>query len=296
MGALLLLDSCEATTAAVAEVVAKRPEWALRVTRRLDEALAQLESAAADLLMVGAHADVPGTEVLAAVRELHPLVPVLFIYAEDDETVLVQVLALGAASYVPRGRIGSDLVTSIDRLLAIAGRSDRRQVLPLLQRSYFKLRIPADRDIPAVVVRYLRDWALETGACTDAGAFQLAVALDEALTNALVHGSLEVSSEIRDTDPDGFQAQIETRLGEEPYASRHVEVEATFDDDHLQVVVRDEGPGFKPEELPDPTAPENRFRLHGRGVMLMRSFMDGVEYNATGNEVTLTKRCDTTDE
>ena len=55
-------------------------------------------------------------------------------------------------------------------------------------------------------------------------------------------------------------------------------------------VIRDDGPGFDPSTLPDPTDPEYLERPHGRGLMLMRTFMDEVTYNAAGNEVRMVKR------
>jgi anti-sigma regulatory factor (Ser/Thr protein kinase) len=57
-----------------------------------------------------------------------------------------------------------------------------------------------------------------------------------------------------------------------------------------EFVIRDEGPGFDPASLPDPTDPENIEKACGRGLLLMRTFMDKVDYNRTGNQVTLTKR------
>jgi anti-sigma regulatory factor (Ser/Thr protein kinase) len=59
-------------------------------------------------------------------------------------------------------------------------------------------------------------------------------------------------------------------------------------------VIRDEGPGFNPFVLPDPTAPENLDKLSGRGLLLIRTFMDDVSYNETGNQITLVKRRDST--
>ena len=53
--------------------------------------------------------------------------------------------------------------------------------------------------------------------------------------------------------------------------------------------VRDEGPGFDPSKLPDPTDPANLEKISGRGLLLMRTFMDEVRFNATGNEVTMVK-------
>ena len=60
----------------------------------------------------------------------------------------------------------------------------------------------------------------------------------------------------------------------------------------LTVQIADEGQGFDFESLPDPLAPENRMRPSGRGIFLIRSFMDGFQIRRTeagGTEVTLVK-------
>jgi anti-sigma regulatory factor (Ser/Thr protein kinase) len=57
--------------------------------------------------------------------------------------------------------------------------------------------------------------------------------------------------------------------------------------------IRDDGPGFDPSSLPDPTDPANLDRPCGRGLLLMRTFMDNVIYNDRGNEVTLFKERET---
>jgi serine/threonine-protein kinase RsbW len=46
----------------------------------------------------------------------------------------------------------------------------------------------------------------------------------------------------------------------------------------LEVWVRDQGPGFDPDDVPDPVAEENLLKAYGRGIFFMRSFMDEVEY------------------
>ena len=54
--------------------------------------------------------------------------------------------------------------------------------------------------------------------------------------------------------------------------------------------IRDEGPVFDPSTLPDPTDPEAIMRAHGRGLLLIRSFMDEVRFNDSGNQITMIKR------
>ena len=54
-------------------------------------------------------------------------------------------------------------------------------------------------------------------------------------------------------------------------------------------MVRDDGNGFDPAILPDPTDPANLERVSGRGLLLIQTFMDSVRHNATGNEITMVK-------
>jgi serine/threonine-protein kinase RsbW len=55
----------------------------------------------------------------------------------------------------------------------------------------------------------------------------------------------------------------------------------------IEVSVEDQGPGFTPEEVPDPTLEENIERGSGRGLLLIRAYMSRVEYNAKGNRITM---------
>jgi len=96
-------------------------------------------------------------------------------------------------------------------------------------------------------------------------AFGIRLALDEALVNAIKHGN-------------GFHPE------------KTVRVNCLIEDDLFRVEIEDQGPGFKLEDVPDPTEEENLERPCGRGIMLMRSFMTRIEYNATGNLVLLEKR------
>ena len=97
--------------------------------------------------------------------------------------------------------------------------------------------------------------------------FGVRLALEEALVNAIKHGNKH--------DP-GKQVHICCR-------ANHAAV---------CITIEDEGPGFAPEEVPDPTLEENLEKPSGRGIMLMRAFMSSIEYNQAGNCVRLEKRRD----
>ena len=91
------------------------------------------------------------------------------------------------------------------------------------------------------------------------------VGLTEALSNAMLYGNAH--------DP-----------------SKNVRVEVTVEKGRLQARVTDEGTGFDPSAIPDPTEPENILKGSGRGLFLMRQLLDEVSYNDQGNQVTLVLR------
>jgi anti-sigma regulatory factor (Ser/Thr protein kinase) len=66
----------------------------------------------------------------------------------------------------------------------------------------------------------------------------------------------------------------------------------TIESGRLKATVRDQGAGFDPASIPDPTRPENVNRPSGRGLFLMRQLLDEVWHNDRGNEVTLVLRLD----
>ena len=116
---------------------------------------------------------------------------------------------------------------------------------------------------------------------------RLELVVEEALCNAIYHGSLEVPSTLKLGREDAFSTQVAERLDQSPYCERDVEVRIEITGSELQITVADEGPGFRhcdttPE--PETCAPS------GRGLLLMQAFADSVEFNERGNEITLTKK------
>ena len=85
------------------------------------------------------------------------------------------------------------------------------------------------------------------------------------------------------------------RHGNRQQPDRVVRIEYRFDGDEVTIRVADEGEGFDPEAVPDPTLPENLLRPNGRGIFYMRRFMDRVEIGRApegGAVVTMTRRRD----
>ena len=124
--------------------------------------------------------------------------------------------------------------------------------------------IPSDLTAARDVVGELLDEA-EAAGYTEGVCFAIRLALEEALSNAIKHGN-----------------------GSD--RAKKIKVCAEVDRQRASVSIADEGEGFDPAEVPDPTADENIDKPSGRGIMLMRAYMDAVVYNRSGNEVRISKR------
>ncbi|HEV3145380.1 MAG TPA: ATP-binding protein, partial [Gemmataceae bacterium] len=96
--------------------------------------------------------------------------------------------------------------------------------------------------------------------------FSIKMALEEAIVNAIKHGN--------QMDPH-----------------KMVRIAYRITKDQFDVMITDEGPGFNPDDVPDPTAPENLERPCGRGLLLMRHYMTHIAYHGCGNVVVMSKSC-----
>jgi Histidine kinase-like ATPase domain len=122
----------------------------------------------------------------------------------------------------------------------------------------------------------------------------VAVALTEALVNGIQHGNLELDFRLRQEDEAAYDRIAEFRRRRPPYRDRRLHIRARLTRREAVYRIRDEGPGFDPARLPDPTDPAQLERTTGCGLLLIRAFMDEVAFNGAGNQITLLKRRTTT--
>lgn len=152
---------------------------------------------------------------------------------------------------------------------ATQAQPDGQSPWPLRRRDYpVRLRIQMASDTSALndsVKRLMR--IARRCSCVDDNGADLEIAIREALANAMIHGNN------KDLDKRVF-----VRCYGAPGSG-------------LLILVRDEGPGFRPEAVPDPRSPDRMHLHHGRGLLLMRELMDYVEYRKGGREVLLYYTC-----
>jgi len=236
--------------------------------------------------------EMDGLELVANVRAKFPLVPVILMTSKGSEEIAVQALQAGASSYVPKRRLAQQLVDTVHKISSVSGRQrSYSRLMGCIVRSEFTFVLNNDYTLFRPLVTYLQETATQIGLADAAERTRLGVALEEALANALYHGNLEVSSTLKDEDDTAYYATVEERCRQTPYCERRIFVDARFSRDEAVFTIRDEGVGFDPTALPDPTDPANLEKVSGRGILLMRTFMDEVAFGGVGNQVTLIKRC-----
>jgi len=289
MARILVVDDALMDLRLASRLLEQNAEWTISCAQDGREALERVEADLPDLVVTDLQMPgMNGLELVDAMRTEFPLIPVVLMTAAGSEAIAVEALRLGAASYVPKRELAADLVDTVARLLASsAEQRSRRRLLNHLSEVRYVL--DNDLDLVSGFVSELRQLIGDRYLLDDNNALRFATAVDEALANAYFHGNLEVSSSLREQDANAYHALATQRLRERPYCERRIHIQVGINKEHIRVTVRDEGKGFDPNELPDPTAPGYLDRPCGRGVLLMRSFADEVQFNDVGNEVTMFK-------
>ncbi len=288
---VLVVDDSPVDQHLIGTVMEQAVGWRAVYAASGSEALAALDReqpalVLTDLLMPG----MSGLELLDTIHSRYPLVPVVLMTAHGTEEVALQALKRGAASFVPKRRLQTDLAETLEQVLAAAQTHRQQQRLfDCLAQLDSHFVLTNDRDLIPPVITYFQDQLSRFQVCEPSSRVRVGVALEEALLNALLHGNLEVSSELRHRNEEEYHRLADERRQQAPYCERRIFLDAAVSRGKAVFIIRDQGPGFDPRSLPDPTDPANLERPGGRGLLLIRTFMDEVSYNATGNEMTIVK-------
>ncbi len=254
-------------------------------------ALKLVEEQTVDLVLTDLHmSEGDGFELIQEIKTNHPLVPVVLITGVGDEETAVKALLVGAANYIPKRRINEELISVVENVLALSQSGKRKsRLLSSLAKSESTFVIENDIELVTPLLEYLQGQIELTRQYDAHDVIRIGVALLEALTNAMYHGNLECSSDLRQEDESIFHLLVSQRRKESPYCNRRVFITTKVSATELEFVIRDQGPGFDVKRTLDPDQEMDLERIGGRGLILILAFMDVVYHNATGNELHLIK-------
>ena len=201
----------------------------------------------------------------------------------------------------------SDLLndTIVDVLGVIRSDASYAKLISTLKKNVFVFDLPSDPELISPLVGLLMQVSAGMELLPSIEMVRLGVAVEHALTNAMLHGNLEIP---RDKQPSHGQLAREgmindamkERLSQEPYKSRETHVEATASEHAIRIVITDQGPGFDTSNVPQAgeldasslaASADGVGQADKQGLLLIASFVDQMWFNDEGNQITLVKRC-----
>jgi CheY-like chemotaxis protein/anti-sigma regulatory factor (Ser/Thr protein kinase) len=289
---VLVVDDAPVDRLVTGALIDQMPGWRALYAESGEDALAVLARERPRIVLTDLNMPkMDGLALVAEVHRLYPAVPVVLMTAYGNEEIALQALREGAASYVPKKGLERELASTLEQVAGAAQVEHRHQrLLERLAQAELHFALDNDRFLVASLVAHLRSYLVRLGLCNETAMTRVCIALEEALLNAIFHGNLELSSDLRQDGEDAYYRLVEERRGMAPFRDRQVFCTARLSRAEVRVTIRDEGPGFDPSTLPDPTDPANLGRIGGRGLLLIRTFMDSVTHNQSGNEITLVKQ------
>jgi CheY-like chemotaxis protein/anti-sigma regulatory factor (Ser/Thr protein kinase) len=294
---VLLVDDSPVERRLAGGLMEKELDWLVEYAGSGTEALTSMQLSLPDLLITDLMMpEMDGLQLVTEVRERYPQVPVILITAHGSETLAVEALERGAASYVPKSQLSSKLMETARQVLALS--CDDRVYARLMERmlhSAASFEIPND---PALIGRAVEHVVWQVAGmklCDPTDRRCLGVALEEALLNSFLHGNLELSpneaQQVRAVTLDGEMAElVAQRCEQDAIRNRTIFLGYEISREHVKIVIRDSGRGFNAKAIPASGDPDAIESGAGRGLVLIKNFMDEVTFNPRGNEITMIKR------
>ena len=252
------------------------------------EALLQIGTSLPDCVVTDLQMpEIDGLELVTTINEKYPEIPVVLMTAHGSAVVAAQALANGAASFVPKSELAENLLQTVMHILVMSETDSRyKKLVSCATKTEFEFDLDNDPSIVDPLIDMVQQVAISQGLLVNNSRVQLGVALENALLNAMIRGNLELSREVM---PVMSQEMIEERNSQAPYNQRRVYFRSLVTPESAQFTVRDQGPGFNTSEILKSSDPDSFRDGTGRGLVLMQAFMDEVVFDATGNQVTMTK-------
>jgi len=257
------------------------------------ECVEAARSAAPDLIILDLElAQLDGLSALSEIRDEDPAVPVVIVSAKADPETTERALSLGAVNLIRKPFDRAEIQFVLDRIYkAIEEQADIHDVLDLVAKRATELRFQGRTGMLSKVVAYLGRELQNGYPGYEVPITEIKLALYEALANAYEHGNLEITYDEKTRvlkERNGIRKLVEARMADPRLAERWIHVVAEDGRNCAVFRIRDEGRGFDHAEHGQ-RPPATTTALHGRGITLIRHYMDEVTWNERGNEIELTK-------
>lgn len=288
MPTILVVDDTAVDRRLAGGLLENAPNIEVSYAENGKQALLQIGTELPDIVVTDLQMpEMDGLELVTVIGEKYPGLPVVLMTAHGSEVVAAQALANGAASFVPKSELAENLLQTVMHILVMTESDSRyKKLVSCATKTEFEFDLDNDPSIIDPLIDMVQQVAISQGLLSQNNRVQLGVALEHALLNAMIRGNLELT---RQDMPVISRSTVEKRRTEAPYNKRHVYFRSLVTPESAQFTIRDEGPGFDTDALPEVSDPESFRDGSGRGLVLIQAFMDDVEFNEAGNELKVTK-------
>jgi CheY-like chemotaxis protein/anti-sigma regulatory factor (Ser/Thr protein kinase) len=214
-----------------------------------------------DLKMPG----MDGFELLSKIRGLSEQIPVVVITGYADVESTARALKSGASDFLAKPFGAQDIFHSVSRLLELRETDmENKRVVPYL-RYNLSMDIPSSSEYIHGAIHFVMEPIKAVNLCEPIHFTNLNIAFYEGMVNAIIHGN-----------------------GGDKSKKVSVAIDVTYE--RARVTIRDEGAGFSPGDVESPLASPNIYKANGRGIYLIKHFVDEMFHNNIGNEITMVKK------
>ncbi len=292
MPTVLVVEDSTTDRRVVSFLLKRAGGWEVQYATHGREAIEKVEQTTFDLLLTDlVMPAMNGLELVTAVRQRRPAVPVILMTSRGNEGIALLALRAGAVNYIPKRLLPRQLVEIVNRVMSLVARPRPNGLEPgSLTDFHCAFSLKNDAQALRAAIGYVQEIVLMSGLCDVGECTRVGMALYEALWNALCHGNLEMGPTPGVEAEKEYAAMLAHRRKIPPYAHRSLHLTAQVTPHEGIFTVRDEGLGFDPALLPAPTDLSPLEKGVGRGVVLMRMFMDDIRFDRGGRQVTLVKR------
>lgn len=228
-----------------------------------------------------------GLTLLKRIKRDKPTIPVAIFTGHGDVDTAIQALQLGAIDFILKPFQLHTLYSAIARFEALhTSKKVKSEILPFVQS--VKLEIPGQLKYIDSVISYLSNQFTVLCDSARVNSNEINLCLKEALTNAIVHGNMQISSMLKEESWEKFDMLIKEREKDPTYVEKCIELTYQHTENQIVFEVEDQGTGFNYRMLPNFKDPMTLI-YSGRGLLLINSFMDEVSWNESGNRIKMVK-------
>ncbi len=289
---ILIVDDSPVDLQLFEGILSKVPDLNVIQAENGQDALARIEEWRIDLVVTDLQMPhIDGLQLVETIRDEFPEVPTILITGIGSEEIASQALIAGAAGYVPKNKAAELLLPTVQGVLEILfAEHSFEKLLARATETRFVFDLDSDESYFPAILDLCGQMLDALSPLDRIDRLRVLVAVEQALSNALYRGNLEISSShnvnMVTIDPTSELGEL-IREQKARFESRSINITLDFSNFDFSCKIRDEGPGFKVE------MPAGLASRSGRGLVVMQTFMDRVEFNRSGNEVTLHRSWET---